>query len=80
MANLPPTQGAARQHFLRVYHQVQLWRGVQLQPDLWGWKMRENCLQPVTSLDPAAPEMLIKLISCNCTKVVQKLVVVGKQA
>ena len=67
-ANLPPTQGTVCQHFLRVYHQVQLWHGVQLQPDLWGWEMRENGLQPVTSLDPAAPEMLIKLISCNCTK------------
>ena len=33
---LPPTSAAAVYHSLRVYHQVQQWRGVALWPQDWG--------------------------------------------
>ena len=35
---LPPTSAASVYHSLRVYHQVQQWRGVALRPQDWGWK------------------------------------------
>ena len=36
---LPPTSAAAVSHSLRVYHQVQQWKGVALLPQDWGWKL-----------------------------------------
>jgi hypothetical protein len=36
MAVLPPTRASSRQNFLRVYLQVQEWRGVDLPPTQWG--------------------------------------------
>ncbi|CAH1107768.1 unnamed protein product [Psylliodes chrysocephalus] len=35
---LPPIQEAARQHFYRVYLQVQKWLVNELPPEEWGWK------------------------------------------
>ncbi|KAJ8872407.1 hypothetical protein PR048_026011 [Dryococelus australis] len=49
---LLPTEGAARQHSFRVYHQVQLWLGNELPPELWGWGHKQNRLMPVTTEDP----------------------------
>lgn len=63
---LPPTSSAARQHSLRVFHQVQLWRGIQLPPADWGWKVDDDHLMPIASLRAAAPEKLLHLIACNC--------------
>ncbi|KAJ8018328.1 hypothetical protein HOLleu_43742 [Holothuria leucospilota] len=37
--NLPPTLSAAKFHSLRVYHQVQVWKGVTtLDPQIFGWQ------------------------------------------
>lgn len=66
LAILPPTSCAAREHSLRVFHQVQLWRGNQLPPTDWGWKVVEGQLVPITTLKAAAPAKLLKLIACNC--------------
>jgi hypothetical protein len=66
LAILPPTSCAARQHSHRVFHQVQAWRGIQLPPTDWGWKVVENNVIPVTSMKAAAPERLLRLIACNC--------------
>jgi hypothetical protein len=35
-ASLPPTSASARYHILRVYHQVQSWKGEALPPEEWG--------------------------------------------
>lgn len=67
LAALPPTSDAAKQHSLRVYHQVQNWLNNELPPCEWGWSIvNNNCLYPITTEQPPAPENLMKLISCNC--------------
>lgn len=67
LAALPPTEDAAREHSLRVYHQVQLWHGVAKDPLQWGWKKIGRQLRPVTTSMAAAPDELLRLISCCCT-------------
>jgi hypothetical protein len=64
---LPPTSAAARFHSHRVYWQVQDWMGNQLDPTTCGWKLEGNMLLPVTTLLPAAPSKLLKIIRCTCT-------------
>ena len=39
-----------------------------MNPEQWGWKVTKNCLTPVTSLQPIAPDKLLKLIACKCKK------------
>lgn len=68
IASLPPTEAAARQHSFRTYHQVQQWYGNEQNAEQWGWKRSKNGLIPVTTLEPPAPETLLKLISCKCKK------------
>lgn len=68
LACLPPTSVAAHQHLFRVYYQVQVWLGYQLDPKDWGWKLVDNTLEPVQTLLPPAPEKLLNTIFCNCKK------------
>ena len=63
---LPPTADAAALHSLRVYHQVQAWRGVDLRPEYWGWKRTDSGFVPIRLTKAAAPEHLLKIIRCNC--------------
>ena len=64
---LPPTLAAAKYHSLRVYHQVQQWRGLHNCATEWGWRFKDDKKSPVvTDLQPA-PEYLLKAINCNCT-------------
>ena len=51
---LPPPSAAAVYHSLRVYHQVQQWRGVALPPQDWAWKLVDARLLPVRTDLPAA--------------------------
>ena len=45
---LDPTSDAAQQHILRMYHQVQEWRGdTVLDPLSWGWKITEQRMMPI---------------------------------
>ena len=65
---LPPTSGAAKYHSLRVYLQIQEWKGsaVGLHPTDWGWQECDEGFLPLqTSLAPA-PEHLLQVIRCNC--------------
>ncbi|CAH1106780.1 unnamed protein product [Psylliodes chrysocephalus] len=68
LAYLPPTSAASHQHLLRVYYQVQVWLGYQLDPKDWGWKLVDNALEPVQTLLPPAPEKLLNTIFCKCKK------------
>nr|XP_036231797.1 uncharacterized protein LOC118683407 [Bactrocera oleae] len=52
----------------KVYYQVQVWLGNQLDPKDWGWKLVKNTLEPVQTLFPPAPEKLLNTIFCNCKK------------
>ena len=56
---LPPTSAATVYHSLRLYHQVQQWRGVALPPLDWGWKLVDGRLLPVrTDLQAAHVSLL----------------------
>ena len=58
---LPPTSAATKYHSLRVYHQVQVWKGneVAVPPEQWGWKVVNGLMVPVlTDLPPAPQELL----------------------
>ena len=46
---LPPTTAAAKFHSLRVYYQLQQWKGAgnELVPEEWGWRESEGSLVPV---------------------------------
>lgn len=66
LRSLPPTRDGAKQHTYRVYHQIQKWGDIHLEPTEWGWKRTVNGLLPVTTEKPAAPPALLKIISCNC--------------
>ena len=59
---LPPTSAAAVYHSLRVYHQVQQWRGVALQPQDWGWKLVDGSLLLIRTDLPAAHASLLEII------------------
>jgi hypothetical protein len=67
---LPPTDGAATQHSLRAYLQTRDWlllQSMSLDPTGYGWTAGAHGYEPVTTLDPMAPEELLKFTSCNCS-------------
>jgi len=63
---LPPAEAATKYHSFRVYHQVQTWKNVELDPTDWGWKVTEGKMIPyMTDLEPA-PKALLRVIRCKC--------------
>ncbi|GFO18889.1 hypothetical protein PoB_004539400 [Plakobranchus ocellatus] len=67
--SLPPTSAAAKYHSLRVYRlQVQDWIDTtcDLQPEMWEWQIFSGSLDPCTTDLPPAPELLLKMVRCNC--------------
>lgn len=65
---LPPTAESAKLHGKRVYLQMQQWRGRNLNPLEWGWMPTKNGLLPIRTVQKPAPDNLLQLISCKCTK------------
>lgn len=67
--SLPPTSAAARYHSQRVYLQVQQWEGEDegISLEDWGWAVTEGQALPRMTDLPAAPEMLLRMIRCNCS-------------
>ena len=66
---LPPTEGAAAQHSLHACLQTWDWmllRSMYLNPDEYGWTVGVHGYEPVPTLDPMAPEELLRFMSCNC--------------
>lgn len=63
---LPPTSAATVYHSLRVYHQVQQWRGGALPPQDWGWKLVDGRFLPIRTDIPAAHASLLEIVRCNC--------------
>lgn len=66
MSCLTPTSASAFQHLYRVYYQVQVWLGNELDPEEWGWKLTDNYLEPIQTLLPPSPEKLLNTIFCKC--------------
>ncbi|GFY41967.1 uncharacterized protein TNIN_275051 [Trichonephila inaurata madagascariensis] len=50
LSNTPPTSAAAHQHISRVYYQVQTWLGYHIEPQERGWILRNEFLEPITTL------------------------------
>ncbi|GBO40971.1 hypothetical protein AVEN_21899-1 [Araneus ventricosus] len=65
MASLPPTEAAAHQHSLRVYHQIQHWLDNKKRPEDWSWEITISVLQPVKTLKP---DSILRKVSCKCNK------------
>ena len=65
----PPTEGAAAQHCLHAYLQTQDWmllQSMSLDPCDYGWRTGVHGFEPVPTLDPMAPDELLRFTSCNC--------------
>ncbi|XP_061749413.1 uncharacterized protein LOC133555680 [Nerophis ophidion] len=65
---LPPTEGAAAHHSLRVYQQTRNWlllQSMSLDPNDYGWTIGVHGYEPVPTLDPMAPEELLQFTSWN---------------
>ena len=63
---LGPTSDATAQHSLRVYHQVQAWKGRDLVPFDWGWTLNSGKVMPIKMTLPSVPPELLKIIRCSC--------------
>lgn len=68
LLTLPPSEAAAREHSFRAYHQIQMWLENDKLPVEWGWHVKNDLLLPIPLKGPLIPEILLNLISCNCTK------------
>lgn len=68
LSMLPPTVDAAKEHLYRVYYQVQKWLGNELNPQDWGWVFKNGLLEPIKTSQPPAPDCLLNMIFCNCSK------------
>ena len=63
---LPPMSDSAKYHSYRAYNQVQKWLGNDIiSPTDWGWARSEHLI-PVIKDQAAAPDKILKLISCGC--------------
>ena len=63
--DLPPTSASAKFHCLRVYYQVQEWRGEagHLDPEEWGWEITNRLLMPVkTDTERSASDATARLV------------------
>ena len=63
---LPPTSAAETYHSLRVFHQVQYWKGNSLDTDEWGWKVYDGRMVPIITDKDPAPQSLLKRVRCTC--------------
>ena len=63
---LPPTSSAAKYHSMRVFCQVMQWKGREIDPTKWEWKITNNMMMPKYTDLPCAPEELLKITSSNC--------------
>lgn len=66
LETLPSTEGAAAQHCLRSYLQLQKWLGNDLDPFKFGWKLEDDRCLPVYSSREMIPPEVAETVSCNC--------------
>ncbi|CAG9823856.1 unnamed protein product [Phaedon cochleariae] len=75
--NIPPTEGALRQHLRRAMLQSRIWiKCLELQPYIpnatnWGWKSsnlesQDETIEPLWTVLPQASDECSELISCRC--------------
>ncbi|GFS69887.1 uncharacterized protein TNCV_3101891 [Trichonephila clavipes] len=66
LSNLPSTSASGHQQINHVYYQVQTWLVNDLEPQEWGWILRDEFLEPITTILLPAPDELLNTIFCNC--------------
>jgi len=69
LKSLPPTTDAAKYHSYRAYFQVLKWLGnTDVSPTDWGWTTdaQSGHLVPIVKDQAAAPDKVLKMISCGC--------------
>src|SRR3978361_1380328 len=64
--NIPPTEGAAKQHIYRSYLQLQKWMGNDCDATQWGWKVVDGMLLPHYTDEALIPSDILKKNSCRC--------------
>ena len=71
---IPPTKGAFQQHVLRAFHQIRqnstsINETIDIKdPNECGWIRMDGQYVPRTSNTPIAPDSVVQLVSCKCTK------------
>ena len=63
--SLPPTSATAKYHSLRTYHQVQTWKGFDLNAEDWGWKVIAGNMTPLQNDLEPAPMELLEFVRCT---------------
>lgn len=66
---MPPSEGAAKMHALRVHYQSVFWRTLgqtDLKPTDWGWKEINGKLVPVHLQGDVAPDNMLNVVRCSC--------------
>ena len=68
-AKLPPTASATKYHSLRTYYQVMVWMGFSENMDAtkWGWNIQDDRYTPIMMDTNPAPDILLKMVHCNCS-------------
>ena len=66
---IPPTASATKFHSLHTYYQVMVWMDTDNDMDHtnWGWSVEEDRLIPIMMDQSPAPQILLKMIHCNCS-------------
>ena len=71
---LPPTQAALHQAILRAHYQLMVWNSDRItnpelpSPQHYGWRMDQEEWVPVMTNLPPAPEGILQLVQCGCSK------------
>ena len=71
---IPPTRGAFDQHLKRAFHQLRQYKTADnclidiRNPIVCGWECIDGDYIPTTTESAIAPDSVIELVSCNCTK------------
>ena len=65
--NYPPTSDSGSLHMQRVYLQVMSWMGINLDPLLFGFSMKDGAMLPVMSTSSViCPEAVLQKMKCGC--------------
>ena len=68
-SKLPPSNGASKQHCMRVYFQCLVWKTLShepIDPSSCGWKIDSDIYTPITTVEECAPTDLLQFIRCGC--------------
>eukprot|EP00794_Sanderia_malayensis_P013061 gene13061-14405_t len=74
LENIPPSQGALKQHILRASYQANIWNQmlsnlqVLPEPEMCGWEKVDEYWQPVWTTLPEVADAISILVKCNCKK------------